>query len=78
MSKPIDLPNEVVASTVNAIRKINQDEELEVIVIAAKEGVPPNIASTMCPHCLPFLLLWLLQNHSDAEIHAEKFSDQTN
>lgn len=71
MADAPEVPAEVMRSVIEAIRKINNDESIELLLVAVKEGQSPNMMSTLPPCYVNQLLEWLVDNQATSILSIE-------
>ena len=73
MANEPKVPAEIMQSLVDSIRAVNDDknEEIEILVVAVKEGCSPHMLSTMPPCFVNQLLVWLVAHSGQVEMSVE-------
>jgi hypothetical protein len=68
----INLPAGIGEMLLDIVHQCNGgDEEIQIIIIAAKTGTPPSVVSSIHPDMVPQVLQWLIDHHDNADFKAE-------
>lgn len=62
------VPAELMDRFVKALHALNNDESIECLIVAVKDGEPPVLVSTLHPTEVPHILKFLHDFHQNATV----------